>query len=65
MAVPFRRTSQTKKNMRRTHDKIIPNELVTCSNCGEVIQPHRVCTKCGYYKGKSVIKTGKKDTTEE
>ena len=28
----------------------------TCSNCGNVLAPHRACTKCGYYKGKSAIK---------
>jgi len=61
MAVPFRRTSKTKKRMRRTHLKKEVNASVTCQNCGEVIQPHRVCTKCGNYKGKEVIST----TTEE
>jgi large subunit ribosomal protein L32 len=65
MAVPFRRTSKTKKNMRRTHYKITPNELTTCSNCGEAIKPHRVCPKCGYYKGKNVVKEDKKEKTEE
>ncbi len=55
MAVPFRRTSKTRKRMRRTHYKINANNTVTCPNCGEAILPHRVCPKCGYYKGKSVI----------
>jgi len=57
MAVPFRRTSKTKKRMRRTHLKKTVNASVTCSKCGATIQPHRVCTECGNYKGKEVIKT--------
>ncbi len=55
MAVPFRRTSKTKKRMRRTHLKKDARTTVVCSNCGEVIQPHRACTKCGFYKGKNVL----------
>lgn len=56
MAVPFRRTSKTKKRMRRTHLKKTANEVVACPKCGAMIQPHRACTECGYYKGKEVIK---------
>ena len=55
MAVPFRRTSKTRKRMRRTHYKINANNVITCPNCGEAIRPHRVCPKCGSYKGETVI----------
>ena len=57
MAVPFRRTSKTKKRMRRTHLKKEVGALTTCSKCGASIRPHRACTKCGNYKGNEVIKT--------
>ena len=63
MAVPFRRTSKTKKRMRRTHLKKAAPNLVSCKNCGESLAPHRVCTACGNYKGKEVIKI--KAETEE
>ena len=56
MAVPFRRTSKTKKRMRRTHLKKSAVNVIACPKCGEPIRPHRACTKCGYYKGKEVIK---------
>ncbi len=56
MAVPFRKTSKTRKRMRRTHYKISANEMTKCPNCGETIRPHRVCTNCGTYKGKEVMK---------
>ena len=63
MAVPKRRTSKTKKRMRRTHLKKVARSVVNCPNCGEVIQPHRACTKCGFYKGKNVL--NKEEKTEE
>ena len=56
MAVPARRTSKTKKRMRRTHLKKTAPKVVICPNCEEPIMPHRACTKCGNYKGKEIIK---------
>lgn len=57
MAVPFRRTSKTKKRMRRTHLKKEVGATTTCKKCGATIRPHRACTKCGNYKNTEVIKT--------
>ncbi len=56
MAVPFRRTSKTKKRMRRTHLKKEVGAMTVCSNCGETIAPHRACSKCGFYKNKQALK---------
>ncbi|MDE6284123.1 MAG: 50S ribosomal protein L32 [Bacilli bacterium] len=61
MAVPFRRTSITKKRMRRTHLKKTVGALTECPNCGATLRPHRACTKCGYYKGQEVIQVKKED----
>lgn len=55
MAVPKRRTSKTKKNMRRTHFKIEAPGMTTCENCGEMKLAHHVCKSCGQYKGKDVV----------
>ena len=55
MAVPFRRTSKTKKRMRRTHLKKTAPGLTVCPNCSAPLRPHRVCTECGYYKNKEAI----------
>ena len=56
MAVPFRKVSKTRKRMRRSHNALTQVGTTTCPNCGEVIRPHRVCAKCGFYKGKEVVK---------
>ena len=61
MAVPFRKVSKTRKNMRRTHYKITANGLVECSNCKEMIRPHRVCPKCGFYKGENKLSKEKQE----
>ena len=62
MAVPFRRTSKTKKRMRRTHLKKEVATLTSCPKCGATIKPHRVCTECGFYKGQEVIIKEDKET---
>ena len=54
MAVPFRRVSSTRRNKRRTHDKLSAPTLVVCPECGEYKMSHRVCKHCGTYKGKKV-----------
>ncbi|MBU8922513.1 MAG: 50S ribosomal protein L32 [Bacteroidales bacterium] len=56
MAVPKRRTSKSKKNMRRSHWKASSPALSECSHCHQSKQPHTVCPNCGYYAGREVIK---------
>ncbi|GAA0494920.1 50S ribosomal protein L32 [Virgibacillus sp. MSP4-1] len=55
MAVPKRRTSKKKKNMRRTHKKLHVPGMVECPNCGEYKKSHHVCASCGHYDGKEVV----------
>ena len=50
MAVPKRKTSKTRKALRRTGIKLAKVTLVACPNCGEMILPH----KCGFYDGRKV-----------
>lgn len=50
-AVPFRRTSKTKKRMRRTHLKKEVSAMTKCPKCGANLKPHRACATCGNYKG--------------
>ncbi|ADN69211.1 50S ribosomal protein L32 [Mycoplasmopsis fermentans] len=52
--VPKRKTSKQRKHKRRTHDALPVQNLVACKNCSQLIQQHRVCESCGFYKGKKV-----------
>ena len=55
MAVPKRKTSTSKRNMRRAHDHVGVAAMGECLHCGEMVRPHHVCPHCGYYKGREVI----------
>jgi large subunit ribosomal protein L32 len=57
MAVPKRRRSKSKKRMNaaRWKGNVYVPTLTTCANCKALIKPHRVCSECGFYKGKKVI----------
>ena len=55
MAVPKKRTSKSKKNSRRSHDRLPQLQLGSCSQCGTAIPTHRVCHNCGHYAGKPVV----------
>ncbi len=57
MAVPKRKTSKSKRDKRRTHQKIAIPNLSACPQCGEAKLPHHACLSCGTYKGRTVIKT--------
>ena len=54
MAVPKRRTSVSRRNKRRSHHALSAMASNSCSNCGALRRPHRVCESCGYYNGKQV-----------
>ena len=55
MANPKRRHSKTRTSKRRSHDALHALSLSECPNCHERRLPHRVCAKCGYYKGREVV----------
>ena len=55
MAVPKRKTSKSKRDKRRTHQKTEAPSTVPCPQCGEARLPHHACPSCGNYKGRNVI----------
>lgn len=55
MAVPKRKTSKSKRNMRRSHDGLTATNWVEDSNTGEAVRRHHVDLKTGMYKGRKVI----------
>lgn len=62
MAVPKYKTSKARSRRRRSINMSmdVPN-LVSCPNCGNRILRHRVCPKCGFYKGKQIIELEQAD----
>ena len=50
MAVPKRKTSPSRRGMRRAHDSLSIAAFQECPNCGELKRPHMVCSHCGYYR---------------
>ena len=57
MPNPKRRHSKTRRDKRRTHDRLAAPQFSICQNCGEVKAPHRVCPHCGNYRGRTMIET--------
>jgi len=55
MAVPKKKISTSRRNMRRSHDSLPASVHEECSNCGELKRPHHVCDACGQYKGRDVV----------
>jgi large subunit ribosomal protein L32 len=63
MAVPKRRTSASKRDMRRASawkKRLAAPNLIECPRCHSLIVPHRVCPDCGHYKGQEVIRVADK-----
>jgi large subunit ribosomal protein L32 len=57
MAVPKRKTSPSRRNMRRSHHALKSNSFVEDKDTGELRRPHHVDLKSGMYKGRQVIET--------
>jgi len=54
MAVPKKKISKSRRNMRRSHDALTSAAYEECPNCGELKRPHHVCAACGQYDGREV-----------
>lgn len=57
MAVPKGNTSKSKRDKRRTHDKLKPVNIVECPRCHSKKIAHRVCLICGYYDNMQILNT--------
>ena len=43
--------------MGRSHQALEKGSLAKCQNCGAVSKTHQACSACGFYGGRSVMKT--------
>ena len=56
MAVPKRKTSKSKRNMRRSHDSIKDLNIIEDKESGEPRLSHRIDISTGIYNGRQVLK---------
>jgi large subunit ribosomal protein L32 len=55
MPNPKRKHSKSRTSKRRAHDHLTVPATGNCPNCDEPRLSHRVCPKCGFYRGRVVI----------
>ena len=55
MAVPKRKTTPSKRNMRRAHDRLKTENWVEDPNTGEPVRRHHIDLKTGTYKGQQIL----------
>ena len=59
MAVPKRKTSPSRRGMRRSADALKRPSYVEDKDSGELRRPHHIDLKTGIYRGRKILK--KKD----
>lgn len=55
MAVPKRKTSKSKRNMRRSHDSIKLQNITEDKDSGEPRISHRIDLSTGIYNGRQIL----------
>ncbi len=65
MAVPKKKTSVSRKGMRRSHDAIKGTNPTECPNCGAPKLSHHVCGACGFYRGRQVFSKPVSETAQQ
>ena len=56
MAVPKRKTSKSKRDMRRSHDALKSINIIEDKESGEPRISHRLDLSTGMYNGRQIIK---------
>jgi large subunit ribosomal protein L32 len=59
VAVPKKKTSPSRRGMRRSADALAAPTYVEDKDSGELRRPHHVDLKTGKYKGRQVLKPKK------
>jgi large subunit ribosomal protein L32 len=55
MAVPKRKTSPSKRGMRRSHDALIAPTYIEDKESGELRRPHHIDLSTGKYRGRKIL----------
>lgn len=65
MAVPKKKTSKSKRNMRRSHDALSLINVIIDKDTGEYRLPHHIDKSSGYYNNNQIIIEKNGDTETE
>jgi large subunit ribosomal protein L32 len=57
MAVPKRKTSPSRRGMRRSADALKRPTYIEDKDSGELRRPHHIDLKSGMYRGRQILKT--------
>tara|TARA_B100000989_G_scaffold23340_1_gene15214 strand:- start:1971 stop:2162 length:192 start_codon:yes stop_codon:yes gene_type:complete len=60
MAVPKRKTSTSKRNMRRSHHSLSEINILIDKDSGEPRLSHQIDKSTGMYKGRQILKSKSK-----
>ena len=60
MAVPRRKTSPSRRGMRRSADALKASSYVEDKDSAELRRPHHIDLKSGMYRGRQVLKAKSK-----
>lgn len=55
MPAPKQRHTKSRRNKRRSHLALKPDNFSLCPKCKTPVLPHHACLNCGYYKERQVI----------
>ena len=61
MAVPKRKTSPSRRGMRRSADALKRPSYVEDKDSGELRRPHHIDLKTGIYRGRHILKKKSED----
>ena len=56
VALPKKKISSSRRGQRRSHDHIVPAQLMNCPQCRQRKPTHTVCPNCGTYNGLDVLR---------
>jgi len=65
MAVPKRKTSPSRRNMRRSHHALTVPGTIEDKESGEFRRPHHIDLKTGRYAGRQVVVHKEKAEAED
>lgn len=53
--VPKKKTSKSKRDMRRSHHALTAPAIGECPQCNAKKLSHHICPECGYYGDRQVL----------